>query len=73
VRDVPSADETLVVIRFRDPRDVDFPYLLQMIDGAWMSRINTVVVPGGKLDLAMQIILTPMILGLLERRTRARP
>ncbi|HSD36191.1 MAG TPA: phosphoribulokinase [Rhodocyclaceae bacterium] len=73
VREVPSADETLVVIRFRDPRDVDFPYLLQMIDGAWMSRINTVVVPGGKLDLAMQIILTPLILGLLERRAQARP
>lgn len=67
-REVPTADETLVVIRFREPRDVDFPYLLNMIHGSWMSRINTLVVPGGKLDLAMQIILTPLILGLLERR-----
>jgi phosphoribulokinase len=67
-REVPTADETLVVIRFREPRGVDFPYLLNMIDGAWMSRVNTLVVPGGKLDLAMQIILTPLILKLVERR-----
>jgi phosphoribulokinase len=65
---VPTADETLVVIRFREPREVDFPYLLNMIDGSWMSRVNTLVVPGGKLDLAMQIILTPLILQLVERR-----
>ncbi len=67
-REVPSADETLVVIRFRDPRSVDFPYLLTMLDGAWMSRANTLVVPGGKLDLAIQIILTPHILSLMDRR-----
>jgi phosphoribulokinase len=70
VREVPSADETLVVIRFREPREVDFPYLLNMIGGSWMSRVNTLVVPGGKLDLAMQIILTPRILQLVERRQR---
>lgn len=70
-REVPSADETLVVIRFREPSEVDFPYLLNMIHGSWMSRINTLVVPGGKLDLAMQIILTPLILQLVERRQDA--
>jgi phosphoribulokinase len=68
-REVPSAAETLVVIRFRDPRAVDFPYLLTMLDGAWMSRANTLVVPGGKLDLAIQIILTPHILRLMEARS----
>jgi phosphoribulokinase len=70
-REVPSAEETLVVIRFREPRGVDFPYLLSMINGSWMSRVNTLVVPGGKLDLAMQIILTPLILKLVERRRDA--
>jgi phosphoribulokinase len=70
-REVPTADETLVVIRFREPREVDFPYLLNMIHGSWMSRINTLVVPGGKLDLAIQIIFTPLILKLLERRRDA--
>jgi phosphoribulokinase len=67
-RDVPSQDESLVVIRFRDPRGVDFPYLLQMIQDAFMSRANTIVIPGGKLDLAMQLILTPLIWKLMERR-----
>ncbi len=60
-----------MVIRFREPRGVDFPYLLSMINGSWMSRVNTLVVPGGKLDLAMQIILTPLILKLVERRRDA--
>lgn len=67
-RDVPTLDESMVVIRFKDPRGVDFPYLLNMIGGAFMSRANTIVVPGGKLDLAMQLILTPLIWKLMERR-----
>ncbi|KMO11135.1 phosphoribulokinase [Methylobacterium platani] len=65
---IPTADESMVVIRFRDPRSIDFPYLISMIAGSFMSRANSVVIPGGKLDLAMQLILTPMILRLVERR-----
>lgn len=68
---IPTADESLVVIRFRNPRGIDFPYLTQMIDGSWMSRANSVVVPGPKLDLAMQLILTPMILRLVSESKRA--
>ncbi len=67
-RDVPTLDESMVVIRFKDPRGVDFPYLLQMIPGAFMSRANTIVIPGGRLDLAMQLILTPLIWKLMEHR-----
>ncbi|THF60674.1 phosphoribulokinase [Pseudothauera rhizosphaerae] len=67
-RDVPTLEESMVVIRFKDPRGVDFPYLITMIDGAFMSRANTIVIPGGKLDLAMQLILTPLIWKLMERR-----
>ena len=67
-RDIPSLDESLVVIRFKDPRGVDFPYLLRMLHDSSMSRANTIVVPGGKLDLAMQLILTPLIWKLMERR-----
>ncbi len=66
--DVPTLDESMVVIRFKDPRGVDFPYLLQMIPGAFMSRANTIVIPGGRLHLAMQLILTPLIWKLMERR-----
>jgi phosphoribulokinase len=67
---IPTADESMVVIRFRDPKGIDFPYLISMIAGSFMSRANSVVIPGGKLDLAMQLILTPMILRLVERRRR---
>ena len=67
-RDVPTQDESMVVLRFKDPRGVDFPYLLRMIHDAFMSRANTIVIPGGKLDLAMQLILTPLIWKLMERR-----
>ncbi|MCS0495827.1 phosphoribulokinase [Ancylobacter mangrovi] len=68
---IPTADESIVVIRFRSPRGIDFPYLLSMIQGSWMSRANSIVIPGGKLDIAMQLILTPMILHLVEKKRRA--
>ena len=67
-RDVPSAGESLVVIRFRNPRGIDFPYLLSMLGDSFMSRANTIVVPGQEMDLAMQLILTPMIMRLMEIR-----
>lgn len=70
-REIPAADESFVVIRFRDPRGIDFPYLLSMLHDAFMSRANSIVVPGGKMALAMQIILTPMILQLMDRKRRA--
>jgi phosphoribulokinase len=68
---IPTADESLVVIRFRNPRGIDFPYLTSMIQGSWMSRANSIVIPGPKLDLAMQLILTPMILRLVGDSRRA--
>lgn len=68
---IPTPDESMVVIRFRDPRGIDFPYLLSMIQMSFMSRANSIVIPGGMLDLAMQLILTPLILTLVERRRRA--
>jgi phosphoribulokinase len=70
-RYIPSADESFVVIRFANPRGIDFPYLLTMIHDAFMSRPNIIVVPGGKMELAMQLIFTPLILRLLENRRKA--
>ena len=67
---IPTPDESLVVIRFRDPRGIDFPYLVSMIHDSFMSRANSIVIPGNKLDLAMQLILTPLILQLVEKRRR---
>lgn len=70
-RDIPTADESICVIRFANPKGIDFPYLLNMINNSWMSRANTLVVPGGKMELAMQLIFTPYIWRMMERRRRA--
>ncbi len=70
-RFIPTLDESFLVIRFRDPHGIDFPYLLSMLDGSIMTRANTILCPGGKMDLAMQLILTPMIWRLIEERRRA--
>lgn len=70
-RDIPTLDESMVVIRYRNPKGVDFPYLLAMIHDSFMSRPNCIVVPGGKMALAMQLVLTPMILRLMERKRLA--
>jgi phosphoribulokinase len=67
---IPTPEESMVVIRFKNPRGIDFSYLLSMIQNSFMSRANSIVIPGGKLDLAMQLILTPMILQLIERKRR---
>ncbi|MBS0393627.1 MAG: phosphoribulokinase [Proteobacteria bacterium] len=70
-KDIPSADESMVVIRFANPKGIDFNYLLAMLHDSWMSRPNTIVVPGGKMGLAMQLIFTPMILRLMDLKRRA--
>jgi phosphoribulokinase len=71
-REIPTHDESFVVVRFRrEMKNVDYPFLLKMIDGAFMSRINTLVVPGGKMGLAMELILSPLIEELLDKRRRA--
>ena len=73
-RDIPTADESFVVIRFRDPRafDIDFPYLLAMLHDSFISRRNTIVVPGGKMGLAMEIIIAPILDEMVERSRQLR-
>ncbi len=68
---IPTLDESIVVIRFKNPRGFDFPYLTSMIKNSFMSRANSIVIPGNKLELAMQLILTPLINRLIERKRRA--
>lgn len=69
-RDIPTADESFIVIRFRDLAkfNIDFPFLLSMLGGSFMSRRNTIVVPGGKMGFAMEVILAPIIDFLMDRR-----
>ncbi|KLN97552.1 phosphoribulokinase [Moellerella wisconsensis] len=58
---IPSQDESFIVIRFNGLSHIDFPYLLSMINGSFISAMNTIVVPGGKLSLAMELIMTPLV------------
>jgi len=69
-RDIPTPDESMVVIRFKKPAEmgVDFPYLLNMISGSFMSRRNSIVVPGGKMGFAMELILGPVMHRIMERK-----
>jgi phosphoribulokinase len=64
-RDIPTLDESLVVIHtnrcFREKFHIDFRYLLDMIHDSFMSRHTTLVVPGGKMGFAMELILQPLI------------
>ena len=68
-RDIPTPDESFIVIRFTDPDkfNIDFPDLLDMIPQSFMSRRNTIVVPGGKMGFAMELILTPIIHQMIEK------
>jgi phosphoribulokinase len=72
-RDIPTPDESFVVIRFRDARrlQIDFPHLLSMLHDSFMSRRNTIVVPGGKMGFAMEVILAPLIEKMMEKRQRS--
>jgi phosphoribulokinase len=70
-RTIPTLDESMLVIRFKEPHGIDFPYLLSMLHDSFMSRPNTIVCPGGKMDLATQLIFTPMVFQLMDRKKRA--
>jgi phosphoribulokinase len=71
-KDIPTADESMVVIRFANPKGIDFPYLVSMLHNSWMSRPNNIVVPGGQMGLAMQFIFTPMIMRLIDMKKRSQ-
>ncbi|OIQ02268.1 MAG: phosphoribulokinase [Zetaproteobacteria bacterium CG2_30_59_37] len=68
-RDVPTPDESVVVIRIRKPEQfgIDFPWLVSMLKDSFMSRRNTLVVPAGKMMFAMELILAPIIHDMMEK------
>jgi phosphoribulokinase len=69
-RDIPTPDESFVVIRFKEPKGVDFQYMLNMIPDSFMSRANTMVVPGGKMSHAMEIILAPIMHDMIQNKKK---
>lgn len=69
-RDIPTPDESFIIIRFRHPEKHDLTNYLTMLKDSWMSRPNTIVLPGGKMGLAMEIILTPLVHELMENKRK---
>ena len=75
-RDVPTEDESLIVIRIKKEiilkYNIDLTFLKKMIEGSFISRRNTIVVPGPKMRLAMEILITPIVEALVGRSMEAR-
>ncbi|MGF1546129.1 MAG: phosphoribulokinase [Thiotrichales bacterium] len=67
-RDIPALDESVIVVRFREPRKFNFPKLLDQLPESFMSRPNTLVVPGSHMGIALEVICAPLVLELLERQ-----
>lgn len=65
---IPSPDESFIVIRFNGLTQIDFPYLLSMLHNSFISSMNTLVVPGGKLGLALELIMTPLVKKLVTNK-----
>ena len=40
----------MLVIRFANPKGIDFQYLLSMLHDSFMSRPNTIVCPAARWD-----------------------
>ncbi len=70
---IPTNDQSLSVIHIRNPKklQVDFRYLLEMLDGSVMSAPDTIVVPAGKNVFAMQLIINPVIQRMMHERERS--
>lgn len=69
-RDVPTPDESMVVIRIKKEIikefNIDLAFLKIMLEGSFISRRNTIVVPGPKMGLAMEMIVTPIVQNLIQ-------
>lgn len=67
---IPTPDQSLVMIHFlKNQPSVEYKLNLKgLIDGAMITGFNTLVIPGGKMMYAMELILTQRILDLLRKR-----
>ena len=70
VRNIPTAEQSLVLIHFlkNKPSVERRLHLKGLIEGSFISGFHTLVIPGGKMMYAMELILTEHILELMKRR-----
>ena len=69
-RSIPTAEQSQVLIHFlKNKPSVEHKLNLRgLIEGSFISGFNTLIIPGGKMSYAMELILTQSILDLMERR-----
>ena len=69
-RGIPTAEQSQVLIHFlKNKPSVEQKLNLRgLIEGSFISGFNTLIIPGGKMSYAMELILTQSILDLMERR-----
>lgn len=72
--EIPTSDESFVVIHIRNLEKikVDFQELLKMLNGSFMTKPNTIVVPAGKMIFAMQLITNPLIQKLMKNKKSSK-
>jgi len=72
-REIPTQAESLVVISFRlnSRVEADIGKLVDGIEGAFLSRPMTLVVPGEQMEAAMEATLRPAVKRLAARRKKA--
>lgn len=71
-REEPSEEECYLVIHFQRIDNPDFPRILKRIPEAKMSGNKTLLVPGGQMIHALEVILMPIIHGLVKESRRIR-
>lgn len=63
---VPTEKESIVVISFKDSDKYDLESYKQRIDGAFLSSRQNLVVPGGQMSHALDVICAPLIEALIK-------
>ncbi len=69
-RSIPTADQSLVLIHFLKPKpSVEYKLNLRgLIEGSFITGFNTLIIPGGKMGYAMELILTKRVMDLMKKR-----
>jgi len=62
---VPTEKESVVVVSFREPEKHDLQKYKERIEGAFFSTRRNLVIPGGQLPHALDVICAPMIEALI--------
>lgn len=63
---VPTEKESIVVVSFKEPAQHDLHSYLSRIDESFLSRRNSLVIPGGQLQHALDVICAPLIEDLIR-------